>query len=82
MIIIDLNTAIAVFFSVCFVLVFGMWVVYNFSGEKSRGFTEARIIQCPYCTHCFSDHDDALMRCPKCKSIIDPLETREDEEGA
>lgn len=75
MIVIDLTIAIAAFFSFCFILVFGVWVVYN-SSDKGGGSAHDNVIQCPYCAHIFTENDPTLLRCPFCKSLIDPDEHR------
>lgn len=71
MITIDITTAIAAFLSFCLLLVFGSWIFYNFNETDKSVNTDQRIIQCPYCSHLFTETRQDLIRCPQCKSVLD-----------
>ena len=79
MITIDINIAIALFFSFCLILVFGLWLFYNLNEDRNKDMTH-NIVQCPYCSHLFNETRSELIRCPQCKSIIDITTTISNEE--
>lgn len=80
MITIDAASAIAIFLSAIFILVFGLWLTYNFHDfDRNSGRRRDALIQCPYCARVFSEQRHGLIRCPCCRSIID-LDTHDNEE--
>ncbi|OGX08195.1 MAG: hypothetical protein A2Y03_03100 [Omnitrophica WOR_2 bacterium GWF2_38_59] len=70
MIKIDINIAISVFLSLSILLVFTVWLFYNY--KRSSILSEINELeQCPYCAHIFpKDKDSELKNCPQCKSYL------------
>ncbi len=73
MIQVDIVLAITILLSSSLVVVFLLWMFYNFRGGKDKGISDTsdQVQQCPYCTHVFVNYKqkDVLM-CPRCKSYI------------
>ena len=79
MITIDINIAIASFISLSLVLVFSLWLFYNFREVVDREDSLEKIVECPYCTHLFKEIRSDLIRCTHCKSVIELSENFNDE---
>lgn len=70
MIKIDINIAISGFLCVSILLVFTLWLFYNY--RRTNTLTEnSELKQCPYCTHIFpGSNDSEIDVCPQCKSYL------------
>ena len=70
MIKIDINIAISTFLSLSILLVFVLWLFYNYRRDSLVSeLTELK--QCPYCAHVFpKDTNSELENCPQCKSYL------------
>ena len=71
MIAIDFSLAISLILSFALLLVFGLWIRYNFTNSKRIDYQTNFFQQCPYCTYIFFDYrDHGVKICPKCKSLL------------
>jgi len=70
MITIELSFAIGLFILISFLLVFMLWIFYNY--RESSTFNELKyLLQCPYCTYVFFNYKEKeMLVCPRCKSYI------------
>lgn len=73
MIAVDLIWAISFLISFALLLVFVLWIFYNFFEEaKSQDVaSSADLEQCPYCLSLFFDYQKSDVKtCPHCKSYV------------
>ncbi|HLF18498.1 MAG TPA: hypothetical protein VI749_06340 [Candidatus Omnitrophota bacterium] len=71
MIKIDLILAVAIYCSLSILLVFVLWVFYNYNKEKLIGNDSLHLEQCNFCTHIFFNYlDKEIVICPLCKSYV------------
>ena len=70
---VEIVLAAAIFLSVPLVVIFALWIFYNFPGGKEKAAADSveQVQQCPYCTYVFvSDKKGGVVMCPRCKSYI------------
>ena len=73
MITVDLSLFVSLLFSLGLLLVFGLWIRYNFFNDREIDYQMQFFQQCPYCTYIFFDYRNSRMKtCPKCKSLVGP----------
>ena len=72
MIKIDFIWAISFFLSLSTLLVFSMWIFYNYSTDSVKLDNVKFLQQCPYCTYVFINYEEVrdLQICPRCKSYL------------
>ena len=71
MIALDFTLAISLILSFALLLVFGLWIRYNFIDNNKIDYQTNFFQQCPYCTHIFFDYRQSGVKiCPKCKSLL------------
>ena len=79
MITIDFSASIAIFLTLCLLLVIGQWIVYNRKEGQDIKKSEY-IAQCPYCNYLFYDFKNKdLKNCPRCKSYIEKNENKDNK---
>jgi hypothetical protein len=71
MITVEFTLFISLILSFGLLLVFVLWIRYNFFNSKEIDDQIHFFQQCPYCTHIFFDYEDRRVKtCPKCKSLL------------
>jgi len=70
MIKIEAAMAISVFLGISLLLVFSIWIFYNYN--ESININElSKLQQCSFCTYIFfKSADSDLLKCPRCNSLI------------
>jgi hypothetical protein len=77
MIPVDFTFTICVLISFGLILVFGLWIFYNFN-DREVFYSTNNLARCHFCTYIFFTHKkEALLMCPRCKSYI-AIEEKED----
>ncbi len=70
MIEINLASLIGILFFTLVLLVFSVWIFYNYNEEKDLEELY-HIHQCPYCTHIFKTASKkSIQTCPNCNSLL------------
>ena len=70
MMVIDFTSTISFLLSLYLLLVFALWIRYNFN-DKKIDYETSSFQQCPYCTYIFFDSRNSRVKtCPKCKSLL------------
>lgn len=73
MITVDFTLFVSLLLSFSLLLVFGLWIRYNFFRDQEIDDQTHFLQQCPYCTYIFFDyHNRRVKTCPKCKSLLSP----------
>ena len=71
MIRIDAVQFISCALSIFLLLVFILWIFYNYKDSGKLSDNSENLAQCPYCTFVFFEYKkEALSVCPRCKSYI------------
>lgn len=71
MIKLEISLAISLFLSFPIILVFTLWMFYNYYQEDSLMQKTKDLHQCPYCTYFFFYYQETpWLCCPRCKSYI------------
>lgn len=71
MIKLDFSLAVTILLLIPLVLVFGLWIFYNFYRKQDWDLETAYFHQCPYCTFIFFDYQSkAVKSCPRCHSLV------------
>ena len=71
MIKIGLINAVAIYCSISILLVFALWVFYNYNKEPAASDDSLYLEQCNFCTHIFFNYlNKEIVTCPLCKSYV------------
>ena len=72
MITINFSDAISAYLCGALLLVFGLWIFYNYREPHRRLSDDTeKITQCPYCSYVFINQQKSeIFSCPECKSYI------------
>jgi uncharacterized paraquat-inducible protein A len=71
MIYLDFHTAVTLLLALPLVIIFVLWLFYNFHQDTVYRYPIEGLHQCPFCTYVFMVFaPQPLLKCPRCQSLI------------